>query len=258
MGRKGVDIKFARARGLVDELAQEVERFLAAGPYRLEQQEESSGDLVIRVRVLAEPPVEWSVIIGDAVHNARSALDYLAYALVEQNAGTADERTYFPIGDKRVGYGDKLRSGLRGASKESRDAVRALQPWRGGDDQLWRLHRLDIIDKHRLLVPVGAAHRGVALGMTFAGFGDGGPIEMPTVEIFPKDRQYPLQDGAEVFRIMKAARDVPDSGFETNPAGTFEVAFGDGVIVQGEPLVPVLREMVEHAAAAVEPLASML
>jgi len=32
MGRTGIDTRFTRARGLVDELAQEVERFLAAGP----------------------------------------------------------------------------------------------------------------------------------------------------------------------------------------------------------------------------------
>jgi hypothetical protein len=255
MSRAGIDSKFARARRLASELSAEVEGFLSGEPYRLEASEEPNGDLVYRVQVRAQPPIGWSVLIGDIVHNARSALDHLAYALVNKNGGTPDEHTYFPISDQPTGFGAKIRKSLHGASKESKDVIRALEPWQGGDDILWRLHRLDIFDKHQLLVPVGAAHGGILVDTTFMGFKEGDdPVRIPPYQVLSGDRQYPLQDRAEVFRIMKAGREPRDGPIRTDYSVVFEVAFGEGAIVQGEPLVPTLGDMVEHVASVVEPL----
>lgn len=250
MGRLGIDSKFRRARSLVDELEHAVAEYLASEPFSLETREEPSGDLSTIVRVKAQPPVEWSVVIGDAVHNARSALDHLAYALVERDGGVARESAYFPITDESTGYGEKLRKGLAGASREARDAVRALQPWRGGDVDLWRLHRLNIIDKHRLLVPVGAAHSSVAITLDMPGFS--GPITLPGLR--PADRQYPLKDGDVVFRISRQARESDPEGAVRLGDVRIEVAFGEGVVVAGEPLIPVLRHLVSHASSTVEHL----
>jgi hypothetical protein len=38
--------------------------------------------------------------------------------------------------------------------KEVVDAIRSIHPYQGGDDTLWRLHRLNAIDKHNMLVAV--------------------------------------------------------------------------------------------------------
>jgi len=240
----------------VEELEVEVGSFLAASPFELLAAEDAStGDLVYRVKIRQQPPVSWSLLIADAIHNARCALDQLAWRLVETDGGKPGDGTYFPIADAEVGYGGKLRSGLAGAKPETRASVKALQPWKGGDDDLWRLHRLDIIDKHRLLIPVGAALRGILLNMTLPGFEfDGGKaIRFPTLELLVADRQYPLKDGAEVFRIMKAARD--GSAADAQHGVTFEVAFGEGLVVAGEPIAPTVRDLVSHAKATTEPLA---
>src|SRR5581483_10231619 len=60
------------------------------------------GDHTLTVRLVAsevpELPRRWSLDIGDAVQNARAALDYLAYELVALESGGAYyERTQFPI-----------------------------------------------------------------------------------------------------------------------------------------------------------------
>lgn len=256
-GRSGIDAKFSRAICVLDDLEQRVAEFLSSDPFTLEALDEAvSGDLVYRVRVRSQPPLDWSVLVGDVVHNARSALDHLAHRLVECGGGIPTEATHFPISDQEAGYGEKVRKALKGAEMTSREAIKALKPWHGGDDRLWKLHRLDVIDKHRLLVPVGSAQRGISLGSVFRGFdGSGGDsVAIPCIELLTDDRQYPLQDGAEVFRIMKAARDADaaDSSWKTEHAVTFEIAFGDGVVVDGEPLLRSLREMVSHAAVVVE------
>jgi hypothetical protein len=256
MDRQGIDAKFGRARRLVDELHGEMTDFWGREPFQLEARDDA-GDLVYVVSIREEPPTDWSVLIGDAVHNARSALDYVAGALVVDNGGTPDESTYFPITDQQTGYGDRLRKGLGGASQVSKNAVRALSPWRGGDDELWRLHRLDIIDKHRLLVAVGTAHRGITMSVTFPGFEPGdAAISSPPIALRSADRQFPLADGAEVFRIAAAAREENASGFITEHGVTFDLAFGDGegVVVAGEPIFPTLKDLVEHAAAVADRL----
>lgn len=260
MGREGVDSKFARARRNVDEIAHEVQRFFSSTPYRLERSETDEGDLVYTVRVAAQPPMEWALIIGDAVHNARSALDHLAYALVARDGGTPGDHTSFPIANGPGGYGDKLRSGMRGARQATRDAIRDLQPWRGGDDELWRLHRLDIVDKHRLLVAVGAVQRGIVLRGVFDGFGESidiPPLELRVKALNPEEDQG-LQDGDEVYRVMKAARDADTGGLKFENDVTFEVVFGDGEAVVKEPIFPTLLTLVDHAAAVVEPLVAGL
>lgn len=258
-GRDGVDAKFRRANWHIDQLEAAVASFSGSEPFVLEEREEpETGDIVYRVRIRLAPPVDWSLLVGDAIHNARSALDHLAWALVERDGGKPGEYTCFPIADKPTGYGDRLRKALHGASQATRNAVRDLEPWQGGDERLWRLHRLDIIDKHRLLVRVGVAQRGILLGMTFAGFDGGEPIDMGPLEILAADRQFPLEDGAEVFRIMKAARASGDSPFKMQHAVTFDISLGDGTVVEGEALVPLLRDLTSHAATVVEPLVASL
>jgi hypothetical protein len=57
--------------------------------------EEKAVELADRGRVVKRP--------NDAVHNLRSALDYLAWQLVEVNGNTPNEKTCFCIGSARTG-----------------------------------------------------------------------------------------------------------------------------------------------------------
>jgi hypothetical protein len=53
---------------------------------------------------------------------------------------------------------------------------------------------------------------------------------------------------------MRAARLTEDSEWQIYHGLTFEIAFGEGQVVAGEPVIPVLRDLIHHAAAAIEPL----
>jgi hypothetical protein len=53
-------------------------------PYRITHEPDpQTNKKLIRVKVLEQPPAAIRLIIGDCVHNLRSALDNLAYALAE-------------------------------------------------------------------------------------------------------------------------------------------------------------------------------
>jgi hypothetical protein len=58
-------------------------------------------ELAYRLRIHGEVPAEVSTVVGDIVHNLRSALDSLAYALAERSKGgplgkREEQVTFFP------------------------------------------------------------------------------------------------------------------------------------------------------------------
>jgi hypothetical protein len=94
---------------------------------------------------------------GDVIHNLRSALDHLAHQLVLVGSpDTEPSRAIeFPIAKDAASYeADKPRK-VRGMRAEAVRAIDDLKPYKGGNDALWRIHELDIIDKHRSIFAVG-------------------------------------------------------------------------------------------------------
>lgn len=251
----GFDSKFARAFSLVYDLEQQISDYLESQPIETkEATQPGSGDLVVTARTRTRPPEEWSILVGDALHNARSALDHLAWQLVELHSGSPD-KSRFPFKDGPIGFGEELRKALPGVPTDIRDQVRALQPWRGGDDQLWLLHHLDIVDKHRLLVPVVAASRGILFEMSPEWPGKES-VQLDPLEILSQDRRSELIDGAEVYRELAGARTSkgPAGPMRTRTSVTFAVIFGEGSDAAGELVGPFLRGLVQHARESVEPL----
>jgi hypothetical protein len=79
----GVHFKFQRAQQHAAELERRVQGFIQSAPFEVyEEEEQATGDLLTRVRVHRQPPPELSTVIGDVVHNARTALDHLVWQLV--------------------------------------------------------------------------------------------------------------------------------------------------------------------------------
>lgn len=73
-----------------------------------------------------------------------------------------------------------------------------------------------------------------------------------SIDLRHAEPEFPLRDGVEVFRVKSAARGTNDNPWFRHEFGVyFDVAFGDGDAVGCEPL-PVLRELVEHAASVVD------
>ncbi len=212
------------------------------------EEEQATGDLVYRVKVKEFPPIELSLPLGDAIHNARSALDYLAWQLVIAGGGTPQKGTTFPISESQAKFLTNCQEGLKGSSPAAMAAVQALQPFSGGDDRFWRLHRLDIEDKHHLLVTVGAVQHGVNVALGIPGMT---PI---VLGMTPAAREFPLQDGGEVFRVLKAARESAEQGMGGAHSFSFDVAFGEGAVVSGEPIIPTLPDLIAGIESAVEPL----
>jgi hypothetical protein len=127
-------------------------------PLPLDDFDHTSGRHVITATVQEPIPDDWGPLIGDVLHNLRSALDHLAHALAVENVGTPLPKEIgasveFPIFDGEVNFHRHGRPKIVGLSSEAQTAIEALQPYRRYPDPhidpLWLLYQLSNIDKHR-------------------------------------------------------------------------------------------------------------
>jgi hypothetical protein len=238
----GAKIKIERAKKHIFDLKTEIEAFHARQPYRLFSDEDpQAGQRVFRIKIREEVPPMWGAIVGDATHNLRSSLDLMMNELVVAAGNRPHRLTQFPMGEEIKELKPSFLAKIKGAGSKAERLIKRLKPYDGGSElgsALWRLHEIDIRDKHRLLVPVGAAHRDMTVRFPIkpAAFPD---IEFPPITMRPADRQFPLKDGAEIYRepLVMAV--------ESNPKVTVEIAFGEGQIFEGEAVFPTLTQLVE-------------
>lgn len=120
-----------------------------------------------RLRVIEEPPLEWSTIAGDYVQNLRATLDHLIWVLVKANGFEPTNSNAFPIFDvkppDKSSHGERQRWNRQVYGLHS-GVLRFLdlcQPYIGPDRPsahvLAGLRTLSIEDKHRSLLPAFVA-----------------------------------------------------------------------------------------------------
>ena len=138
-------------------------------PYRLSGEfRPESGEYVFEGELLKpidDDSLKWGVILGDALHNLRSALDHLVAQLVLLNTGKLSTTVNaFPICDTGAGYWSVGKKGepskrdttLKGVSDAHKALIDEMQPYRtrippGAIHSLSALRDLSNRDKHRLV-----------------------------------------------------------------------------------------------------------
>ncbi len=108
----GIYAKIERAKKHIADLERGIRAFHDTNPYLIVRETDPElGGPRWRVRIRKYPPLELAPVIGDAVHNLRSALDHLVVALVEANHGKVTNATEFPIFESPEAY--ETRAGGR-------------------------------------------------------------------------------------------------------------------------------------------------
>ena len=204
----GVRVKVERAKHHFRDLQARYERYQEVERYRVAEYDEAdTGDLVRRFEVTEQPPPLWGAIAGDCVHNLRSSLDLLVCEMVRANDRPVTPDTAFYIAKSADAFRSGYNGKIQGTPKCAVDLIKKAEPYQGADNPFWRLHQLDIADKHKLLVPVGVAHKGTTNRFSLADVLNAYPDEntinlfdMPTAEgigiIVPK-LTFPLEEWEE-------------------------------------------------------------
>jgi hypothetical protein len=257
-----VRVKVERAKQHILDLNLRLKAFLNSNPYKVgTYRNPETRQLTYFLTGVRNVPPQIGLVVGDVIQNLRSALDHLAFQLYMLGpggqAGGAGSRTYFPIADDSAKYKIEAPRKIKGLQPDAIKAIDAVQPYKGGNtdksDTLWRLEKMNNIDKHRLLIAIGSQYRSVDIGGDFArayekGLAEASPEirgmfapEEPKMAIFlkPADRMWPLKAGDQLFI------DAPDAEVDENRQFRFEVAFGEPKIVEGEPIIETLQQMAD-------------
>jgi hypothetical protein len=204
-------------------------------------------------------PIEFSIIVGDALHNMRSGLDHLVARLVEIHGGVANRHHAFPIYGDEAEYEGAVnqlrrkndRAGpLDGIPAESpeRALIQESQPYHRGDR--WREHPLAILNKMSNI----DKHRAIHVAATY-------PVARSVLDLLewsPSDAQLieqkpiwqpgqPLEDRTHLARLRFS---------DTNPATDvrvkadlpIQIAFGEGAAedLRLEDVLAYVRQIVSR------------
>lgn len=193
----------------------------------------NTGEKVVQLKILKEPKnPEWGLLLGDMVHNLRSALDHLVWQLVILNGEKPRRQNQFPIIGTENEYwkvpknrSESVRDRmLLGVSEPHRTFIDLVQPFNARSDPsgtaLAVLSWISNADKHRVV------HAGFVL------------TEEPSPELFDVTTSHPggayidvsmnwgeLKDGAEIMRFRPVP---PGAHVNMNAAIPTYIVFREG------------------------------
>ncbi|MBO1768248.1 hypothetical protein [Allobranchiibius sp. GilTou38] len=156
---KWADAKLARAQQHRHDLVGRIAAWAGTSPPKYDGNiADDRLSYEVRVQMRHSPPLEeWSLILGDALHNLRSALDVLVWSLaeVETLSGKEQKRLMWPVVVERESWVDAAARSLPAVPADVVARIEECQPFNWPESQreqdgLLLLHRLDIQDKHRL------------------------------------------------------------------------------------------------------------
>lgn len=247
-----IRVKVERAKRHMSELEVEVNAFFSQQPYKVEVRRDSERRLVYYLSSVTEPSPAIAVLAGEVIQNLRSALDHLAYQLAVLGTGGKGDyrRIYFPITEDATKYKNERTDKVKGMRLDAIRAIDAIKPYKGGNDVLWRLHKLNNIDKHRLLVTVGSIYKNLNIAPVLQKefeklwsdpqFADVRPnLTVPDLLLNPGGNMFPLKAGDDLFT------DLPDAEVNEKIEFHFQLVINEPQVIEGAPLLETLKEMID-------------
>jgi hypothetical protein len=197
-------LKFSRGKEHLKALDAEIGRFYADETDTIVCEYDSErAEYVLRFKILRPiPQHSWGLLLGDSVHNVRTALDYIAWRLA--GSDPSDRRTLFPI------YIDPAKFQARHfrytrIHPDALAEIERMQPYNRPDpihSSLWLVEELDARDKHKLITMTQAITRfGSAKGM--------GKITIPYAAI-----EQPIEDNTVLAEFDRMPDDDVNMEFE--------------------------------------------
>ncbi len=235
----GSRLKIERAKHHINDLHERTRQFEAGDLYSLcIHKNADAGNDVLEATVTQPVPEDFAAIIGDAPHNLKSALDLVVNAVIFARLREFDDHARFPVRDDR----QKLEAAVNGgkitqASKAVASfIVDTVKPYEGGNDPIWTLHRLNILDKHRLLLPVMQINAITYIRIKHDG---GENIFDPWVITRTRTARHTLRGWRNC--------EITDKG-----CASVLILFDKGVpIVAGDPITPTLIHLTDHVSGIV-------
>lgn len=228
-------LKVERAKHHISNLQTVFDAFIVKNPYTLTiSNDTNSGDTTIDVSLNEPLPPVLALIIGDAVHNLRTALDHATWELIGRDRGTQDRYLKLPTGDNRVNY-EACCKGIKTPRADTKAFFIALGIYEGGpSERLYTLNSLDTVDKHTVLTPI-AGITSIPLMRVIRSDG----VEVATFE----DCGFGMTPDGRVTIMRLGIGLRPEFNEEAKP--TIGIIFGDIDGFKFEPVIPTLVHLAD-------------
>jgi len=223
------DLKWSRANAHAAVLQSRLGEWHASAPVSIDSvlREDRLGfDLVARVPN-GMPKHEWSLDLGDALHNLRSALDAVAWGMAHFNGAepSRPKAVQFPVCAEEKQWKKALHDWVSEIPLDFQERLRIIQPFilepAAGVSLLSMLHDLDIQDKHREFLTVSIDLNQINLGGFFK-YEEAGTSAMPRVDMLP-DAEF--NDGVVLGTIYTGAPVRPDGQLTLRPATKLQLSY---------------------------------
>lgn len=195
-----------------------------------------------------------ALICGDIVHNLRSALDHAYWDIVSPVVTTENERRLlqFPFVETEARLVKTVKK--RFADRVTPAFSQALLNLRphgepGGNELLYLIHKLDIIDKHKLLIPTGDYTRlsSAILVKQIPDF----PRGLVNCE-FGQNNKDVVWNIPYMNRAQRRAAKIPDSGvLEQELNVPVDIVFNLEAAGDVRLMIPTLHQLIDVTKASI-------
>ena len=235
--------KLGRAQHHFDTIETEINAFIQTKRYRLVVDKPTDNLRIIRLESAPEIPTErWGLLVGDCIHNLRSALDYIAWRLA--GSDRADTNTQFPIFTTREGWQRQGVRRIRGMKTEARALIERTQPFHSTTPDLALLNVIRILDdtdKHKLITVVAAAPSSLSIDI---------PTTHPEIVPTPTFFYPPVLSDNAVLAMVEIPNTTDNVEVESNL--TINVAFGDRCFPRRTHVIESIRNMIVEIMTTVQ------
>lgn len=234
-------LKVKRANQHIDDLSKEISAFSKSDFYSLAiKHDDETGKSRVQLSFTKSLPWNFPLIIGDAIHNLRAALDLMMTEVA------SDKSVDFVFRPTRQDFMNTLIKMKKLPSGVKDILINDIQPYEGGNgDALWVLNKMDSQDKHHLLLPTLSV--GEITGVC---------MENKRAKVVIQDNTFIFADNGKAFTPIAFA----GKGLEitNNGTPTLHVVFGQGQLLEGQPIVPALKQLSELVNEVIEKLEAHL
>lgn len=242
--------KLWRAKEHVQAVHDTAHAFLKSDFYRLVLYQDESGRLAAKVGELKRVPPVLSVLIGDAVHNLRSALDNLAFLIAKPTTRGEERDVQFPLVNVPREFQGTCRKRLPNADPAVVAEVERLQPYHSRTwpetALLWQLIKMSNWDKHRALISAAAFLEASRLNIRISG-----KTNVRSNEVV----RGVLEPNAVIVRLEMGYSEA-DAHVEMDPEFTFMPVFDQRMPepIRGRPVISTLARTGQFIETEVLPM----
>ena len=198
-------MRLKRAEHHIRDLKRETEVFVNERPWTHAVGKDATGRFnEHKIKLTRAPPDDLCLIVADAVHSLRSALDQSGAAAARASGVTHPNSSAFPFGLTPEG----VMTSAKGRSKNIPPDILALmcafKPYKTGNPLLWHINHIRNVDDHALLKPMAIFVPAVSI-----------TSHEPSRPIFvPEGARWNPANNEIIFAISPTGEPDPDYDFD--------------------------------------------